>query len=137
MRAERRATTRHVENGCVAITILWASHNPDLEGRTFFCRTGDVSIDSLSFDLYCPIPIDAVLDLNIQLSAPVEQFKHRGSVQRCTAHHNGADACSVGVKLEDAQGHTVVEWHEAVERRQSLVLSGYCPTPSIRSATGR
>ena len=136
---ERRANLRHVEKGCVAVTILSAATDRALEGQTLFCRTGDISVDGLSFDAYSQIPTGATLELNVQLAGPIEQLRHTGRVQRCAVPRR--DACRayrIGVKLEASSGSRGTAWREVINRRRSLLTGskGDACSGDGRAATG-
>jgi hypothetical protein len=116
---ERRINERHIEHGRVAIRILSASHGPALEGQTFFCLTGDVSVGGLSFEVHMPIPSGARLELSVEFSGPVERFRRNGCVVQCRdTQRDVILAYRVGVKLLPCSDSEHAAWQEAIERRR-------------------
>ena len=115
---ECRINPRHSESGCVAVTIISALHDPDLEGKIFFCLAGDISVDGLSFKVHRPIQEGAALEISVHLVDPVEVFIHRARIVRCAKDaQDVVIAYRVGVHLIHGSCSGEAAWKEAVESR--------------------
>lgn len=90
------------------MTILEAPDAKELEGRTFFCPTADVSISGVRLSLHRDIPAGSQIELRIAFKEPLRAFRHRGRVvwsQEVGQKHPHA----VGIEFFD-RGATDGEW---------------------------
>ena len=78
--SDKRRHERFEERNRVAVTVLSAPEAPHIEHRTFYCWTHDLSESGLKFCVHSPVPIGALLDLEITFKDPVVRFRHLGRV---------------------------------------------------------
>lgn len=114
---ERRAHPRLLEQARVAVTILSAPDVPDLENRTFFCPTADISIGGLRLSVHTHVPMGAVLVLRIAFNNPLRAFKHVASVVWTQDVEDPRHPFSLGVEFHEGDAAIMEEWREVLEEK--------------------
>ena len=111
---ERRRDERIGERKQVVVTVLAAPAAREIEGRTFFCRTEDLSASGLRLRLHCAMPDGSALALRVAFSVPLKAFRLIGR-SAWTREVDAASEYEVGVEFRDCPARTMSEWRDAVK----------------------
>jgi len=111
---ERRREERLEDQKQVAVTVLAAPAARELEGRTFFCRTADLSARGLRLKLHSAIPDGSALALRVAFSLPLKAFRLIGR-STWTREVDSSRVFEVGVEFRDCPSKTLSEWRDAVQ----------------------
>jgi Tfp pilus assembly protein PilZ len=113
---ERRRYRRVREEDSVVIVVLYAPDARDLENKTFFCSTQDISYDGLRFRIYRAMPVGAVLQLLVAVMDPPRAYKHVGTViwseEETKDHHH-----TIGVKFTKTPPDVLRAWQDMMRVR--------------------
>jgi len=110
---ERRRDERIGERKQVVVTVLAAPAAREIEGRTFFCRTEDLSASGLRLRLHCAMPDGSALALRVAFAAPLRAFRLVG--RSVWSRKSDAESVfEVGVEFRDCPRDTLSEWQLAV-----------------------
>ena len=115
---EQRSYRRLKERDRVTVRVLSAPRNPDLENRTFFCDTEDISPRGARFCVDTRFPVGAMLELRVALQHPLQAFRHVGRVAWLEAVEEGTPYL-VGVEFAEAQTDKLIAWKDIVNRKLS------------------
>ena len=116
---DRRAYPRLREKDSVVVTVLSAPEVPELENKTFFCTSEDLSSGGLKLRLSTHVPVGAVLGLRVAFTLPLGTFRHIG---RVAWSEEGTDskACLVGVEFTYTLSGRAAAWKDIVEKKLTL-----------------
>ena len=78
--SEHRRNPRIDEHADVAIRIRTAPEAQGLVGKVFPSHSEDVSLSGMRLDVDIPVPIGALLELDVVLHNSPKKFKHLGNV---------------------------------------------------------
>ena len=115
---EHRCDPRIEEHADVSVKIQSAPQARGLEGRVFPFHTEDVSLSGLRLDVDIPVPIGALLELEIMLHNSSMKYRHIGNV----VWTNGIDDDDLeddswhemGIKLHTQSNPQFDSWATAV-----------------------
>jgi hypothetical protein len=117
---DRRVHPRVTEEDKVTVTILASPDSLDLEGRTFFCSTRDISAGGLRFCVHSDVPVEAMLELRVELVSPVDVFTHVGRVVwEKEMEEDGFFAHYIGVQFVETKESRQMAWRTMVSRKLS------------------
>ncbi|MDA0323329.1 MAG: PilZ domain-containing protein [Verrucomicrobia bacterium] len=117
---DRRWHPRVPEEDKVTVTILASPDSLDLEGRTFFCSTRDISAGGLRFCVHSDVPVDAKLELRVELASPVDVFTHVGRVVwEKELEEDGFFAHYIGVQFVETKENRQLAWRSMVSKKLS------------------
>jgi c-di-GMP-binding flagellar brake protein YcgR len=114
--AERRGEIRLGREDSVAVTVLSAPGVPDVEGRTFFCTTADVSVGGIKIVTDTRIPGSSVLEMRVAFSDPLQSFKHRGRVV-WVSEMEDAKQYAIGIELLDRSSNAMIQWSRLISTK--------------------
>ena len=115
--SDRRTHDRLREENRVSVTVLSAEEAPELEGKTFFCSTEDVSIGGLRLCIHVPAPIDSVLKLLVAFISPLRSFTHIGLVT-WIKKTGGKYPYATGIQFTDSATREDADaWRGAIETK--------------------
>ena len=77
---ENRCDTRIEEHADVYVKIQPSPEVRELEGKVFPFRSEDVSLSGLRLDVDIPVPVGALLELEIKLHSSSMKYRHMGNV---------------------------------------------------------
>ena len=110
---ERRRDKRIDERKQVAITVLAAPEARELEGRTFFCPTEDLSVSGLRLKVHAAIPKGAALALRVAFASPLKAFRLIGRSAWSRDTDEGS-LCEIGVEFRECPVKVLSEWSDTV-----------------------
>lgn len=115
---ERRWNARVNEQDRVTITVLHAPEADELEGRTFFCSTRDISTGGLRFCVHTFVPVASELELRVEVPAPADCFVHVGVVVWVReVEEDGMVAYHIGVRFSKTRDNRQIAWRDMVHIR--------------------
>jgi hypothetical protein len=116
---ERRRHPRIPSDNKVAVKVLAAPETPDLQNRTFFCTTADISRSGLRFCADVPVPVDTTLELRVSFARPLRAFVHVGQAVWVREEKlNDGARYAVGVTFTNTATPTHIEWKALLARMQ-------------------
>ena len=108
---ERRRHPRVSSESKVAVKVLASPEAPDLQNRTFFCTTADISQSGLRFCADTPVTVDTTLELRVSFARPLRAFVHVGQTVWVRAEPNGEKhRYIIGVTFTKTATTTRIEW---------------------------
>ena len=113
---ERRKEPRLQEQFRVVITLLEKTAEPEVESRTFFCSTRNISCTGLQLTSTEHIPVGTKFDLLIVLTWCFWGFAHSGLVVWSKADKEN-NTYSLGIRLTTSSKATRIAWRDAVNGR--------------------
>ncbi len=118
---DRRLHPRTMCRNRVAVTVISAPEAPQIESRTYYCWTHDLSASGLRFSVHTKVPVGAILKLEIIFDTPREVFRHIGKVvwqQACC--DEGVMSSMLGVHITETLGGDVrfSFWRHCIEYRE-------------------
>ena len=121
---DRRQYPRVPERSRVTVTVLSAPDAPEIESRSFFCWTSDLSVGGLKFCVHSPVPVGSLLKLEVRLENPFEMFLHFGKVM-WEQEIKDEDLVSVwlGVRISETLGGEarMAVWRRCLESKLASV----------------
>lgn len=115
---DRRWHPRVTAEDKVVVRVLSCPDTPDLEGRTFYCSSRDISAGGLRFCVHTPVPAPTDLELEVKVRVPEDRFVHRGTVMWSReVEEDGFHAYYLGVRFNETLGNRQVAWRTLIERK--------------------
>ena len=115
---EQRSDPRIEVHSDVNVKVQLAPETRDLEGKSFPFQSEDVSVYGLRLDVDIPVPIGALLELEIKLHNSAMKYRHMGNVVWADAVDDGnpEDGCwhDMGIKLHTKSSPQFDSWATAV-----------------------
>jgi hypothetical protein len=103
--SENRHFKRLEERNRVTVTVLSAPDAPDIERKSFYCWTHDLSAGGLKFCVHSHVPMGAVLKLEVAFRKPNDTFLHIGQVMwEQEYEEHGILSSWLGVKFTETTG---------------------------------
>lgn len=119
--AEKRETPRLEEKNRVTVTVLSSPEAPEIERKSFYCWTHDLSEGGLKFAVHSHVPIGAVLKLEVAfIKGAREVFRHIGRVMwEQEFDDEGVVSSWLGVKFTETLGgkERLSEWASVISDR--------------------
>lgn len=115
----RRRHPRLPEEDRVAVTVLTAREAPELEKKTFFCSTRDISAGGLRLlvSVRALVPVGAVLILRVAFNSPLRAFRQIGRVVWWRRAPTGAGRMMLGVEFDESACASMAAWRGIIERK--------------------
>lgn len=112
---EHRREPRTEEQADVSIWVRTAPEAEDLEGRIFPSQSEDVSMNGMKLSVDVPIPVDAILDLEVMLSNSSIKYEMVANVVWSGEENQeqGSDL-EMGVILNIQSNSQLALWNAAV-----------------------
>ncbi len=102
---EQREFPRIEERNRVTVTVLSAPEAPEIESKSFYCWTHDLSVGGLKFCVHSHVPMGAILKLEVVFTDPHETFRHIGQVMwEQEFEEEGILSSWLGVKFTEMLG---------------------------------
>lgn len=102
---DKRAHNRLEERNRVTVTVLSAPEAPEIERKSFYCWTHDLSVGGLKFCVHSHVPMGAILKLEVVFTEPNEIFRHIGQVMwEQEFEEEGILSSWLGVKFTETLG---------------------------------
>lgn len=113
---EHRSEPRTEEQADVSIWVRTAPDAVDLEGKVFPSQSEDISMSGMKLSIDTPVPVGAILDLEVMLSnSPIKYEMIANVVWADTAGHVDKDSTNeVGVILNIQSNSQLASWNAAV-----------------------
>ncbi len=115
---EHRRDPRIKEHADVSVKVQSAPEIRELEGRIFPFHSEDVSLSGLRLDVDIPVPIGALLELEIMLHTSSMKYRHLGNVVWADAidDDNLEHGCwhEMGIKFRTQSNPQFDSWAKAV-----------------------
>jgi len=103
---DKRQSCRLEERNRVTVTVLSAPEAPEIERKSFYCWTHDLSVGGLKFCVHSHVPMGAILKLEVNFSDPHETFRHIGHVMwEQEYEEEGILSSWLGVKFTETMGN--------------------------------
>ncbi len=121
---ERRQHPRFEERSRVTVTVLSAPAVPQIESRSYFCWTRDLSAMGMRFCVHSRVPMGAILKLEVAFDDPREIFRHIGKVMwEQEFNDDGVISNWLGVQITETLGGNArsVAWKFCIEQKAPLV----------------
>lgn len=128
--SENRQFKRLEERNRVTVTVLSAPEAPDIERKSFYCWTHDLSIGGLKFCVHSHVPMGATLKLEITFKEPRETFMHIGRVMwEQEYEEDGILSSWLGVKFSETIGGDprIALWAAALEAKLGIARDAVAP----------
>jgi hypothetical protein len=113
---DRRKYPRIREEDSVVVVVLSAPAAHDIENKTFFCSTEDISFDGLRFRIHKGVPAGAILQLLVAVMDPPRAYKHVGQVVWCREVPENSHY-AIGVKFTGTPVDILGAWQDMVRIR--------------------
>ena len=118
---EKRKHQRVKELAVISVKVLSAPDIPALEGKSFSCRTTDVSIEGISLRTDTRVPVGAYLELGIILSGDSHHYSHTGNViwtnvVKPTDTDLQAEQYQSGIKFNAESNSQQDSWRKSINR---------------------
>ena len=111
---EKRNSPRLEERSKVTVTVLSSPEAPEIERKSFYCWTHDLSEGGLKFTVHTHVPIGAVLKLEVVfIKGSKDVFRHIGRVMwEQEFEEEGVISNWLGVKFTETLGgeERIAEW---------------------------
>ncbi len=118
---EKRKSPRIEERNKVTITVLSSPEAPEIERKTFYCWTHDLSEGGLKFTVHSRVPIGAVLKLEVVfIKGSQTVFRHIGRVMwEQEFEENDIISNWLGVKFTETLGgeERLAEWKQIIREK--------------------
>lgn len=102
---ERRLHPRFEERSRVTVTVLSAPEVPQIESRSYYCWTRDLSAGGMRFCVHSRVPVGAILKLEVVFDDPQEIFRHIGKVMwEQEFSDDGVTSNWLGVQITETLG---------------------------------
>jgi hypothetical protein len=117
---EKRSHPRITEDAEVAVKIKSAPEVRNIEGKTFSCRTTDVSMRGVQLKSNVDIPIGTLLELDIIFKQTSKNYIHIGNVVWKTessddeSEFEGEPYYNVGIRFNEVSNPQLRDWIKAV-----------------------
>ena len=125
---DKRKTPRIEEKSKVTVTVLLSPEAPEIEGKSFYCWTRDLSEGGLKFAVHSHVPIGALLKLEIEfLDGPKVEFQHNGNVMwEQEFNEDGIISNWLGVKFtETLDGEErLSDWNRVIREKLERKTEG-------------
>ena len=121
--SENRQFKRLEERNRVTVTVLSAPEAPDIERKSFYCWTHDLSAGGLKFCVHSHVPMGATLKLEVAFKEPRETFLHIGQVMwEQEYEEDGILSSWLGVKFSETAGGDARSelWVSTLEAKLSI-----------------
>jgi hypothetical protein len=111
---ERRKHPRIQEKADVTVRIQSSPDAQNLEGRIFSCHSIDISLRGLKLWVNIPVPIGALLELEIVFNNLSTRFQHVGNVVWTWADEGLTDWYNIGIHFNTLANPQFDSWGSAV-----------------------
>ncbi len=115
---EQRSDPRIEVHSDVNVKVQLAPEIRDLEGKSFPFQSEDVSVYGLRLDVDIPVPIGALLELEVKLHNSAMKYRHMGNVVWADAmdEDDTEYGCwhDLGVRLQAQSNSHFDSWSAAV-----------------------
>ncbi len=105
----------------MTVTVLSSPEAPEIERKSFYCLTHDLSVGGLKFAVHSHVPVGAVLKLEVVFQDNSEGgFQHIGRVMwEQEFDENGIISSWLGVKFTETLGGKarLMEWERVIEEK--------------------
>ena len=121
--SEKRAHDRVEERNRVTVTVLSAPEAPEIERKSFYCWTHDLSVGGLKFCVHSHVPMGAILKLEVVFTEPHEVFRHIGQVMwEQEFEEEGILSSWLGVKFTETLGGDtrLASWASILESKLGI-----------------
>ena len=115
---EKRIHPRLCEQDSVAVTVLSAPKAIELEHRTFYCSSNDLSVSGLNFSVHSGVPVGSLLKLQVELTQPLDTFYHLARV--VWARNVDQDVVlsyRIGVEITETLQNRASDWAVIIRRK--------------------
>lgn len=103
--SDRRQYPRVEERNRVTVTVLSAPDVPQIESRSYYCWTRDLSAGGMRFCVHSRVPVGAIVKLEVLFDDPRETFWHIGKVMWVEEFdEEGIVSNWLGVKITETIG---------------------------------
>jgi len=111
--AERRRATRIPEKTQVVVSVFSAPGAPDLEHRTFFCSSADLSASGVQLVVPHAVPAGSRVMLSVAMVHPPVAFRHAGRVVWCRADEK-TRKWTIGIEITRTLDKRASIWLNAI-----------------------
>jgi hypothetical protein len=122
---ERRIGKRVHEEAQAAVTVLAAENAAELENKTFFCPTENLSVTGLRLSVQVPVPVGSILELRIAFAKPLRSFQHSGRVVWIRRDDEGRLAHALGIEFTHVSAEVEDAWRDMISlklKRQGAIV---------------
>jgi PilZ domain-containing protein len=115
---EHRREPRSEEQADVSVRVRTAPEAEALEGKIFPSHSEDVSMSGMKLNIDTPVPIGAILDLEVMLSNSPIKYEMTANVvwadESADSNMEQDSGCDVGVILSIQSNSQLALWNAAV-----------------------
>jgi len=102
---DRREHPRFEERNRVTVTVLSAPDVPQIESRSYYCWTRDLSAGGMRFCVHSRVPVGAILKLEVMFDESQDLFRHIGKVMwEQEFNDDGVISNWLGVQITETLG---------------------------------
>ena len=129
----KRQFDRVEERNHVTVTVISAPEAPEIEHKSFYCWTQDLSVGGLKFCVHTHVPTGAILKLEVTFEDPEEDFRHIGQVMwEQEFDEDGILSSWLGVKFTETLGGDprLACWRTILEEKLGITDQDVTPMAS-------
>ena len=108
--AERRRHVRLEVDEKLFVQIVSASDAEELVGKTYFCKTVDVSESGLKITVEQEVPKKCEVELWVQVQSTGKKYFLFGQTQWCMGFKHANGSYELGIQLQQADKTDLEEW---------------------------
>lgn len=116
----RRADLRIPESLRVTLTIESAPDDPGIEGRSFECRSSDVSLRGVRLASESPLPANTKVRVAVVLAGDDRTYRHQGRIVWCRPQPadapEGGEGHYIGIEFNLSASPELDTWRAAILR---------------------
>ena len=121
---ERRGSPRVEAEHDLKVTVLSMPQAPQLENRSFSCRTRDISARGMQFSVAEELPRGSTIELRINSNESQANFWHIGRVA-WSRPSRSTDGFRVGVHFTETPEATLAAGEELLEEKLTRAGNGF------------
>ena len=108
--AERRRHVRLELDEKLFVQIVSASDAKELVGKTYFCKTLDVSESGLKITVQQEVPKNCEVELWVQIHSTAKKYFLFGHTQWCIGLEQAGGNYELGIKLKEGEETDLKKW---------------------------
>ncbi len=108
--SERRRHIRLQSDEKLFVQVVAASESPELVGKTYFCKTLDVSESGLKITVQHCVPQGCEVELWVQVQSTAKKYFLQGLTQWCDDLEQADGHFELGIRLSDASKSDFKQW---------------------------
>jgi len=120
--AERRRHIRLEMDEKLFVQIISASNAQELVGKTYFCKTLDVSESGLKITVQQQVPKNCEVELWVQIHSTSKKYFLSGHTQWCIGFEQSVGSYELGIKLKNGKSSDLEQWQYLFDEHINSLL---------------